>query len=136
MDAARMGMEPDWMRSMEPANATAMQHIAAIEAGTIVNTDENRQVGHYWLRNPALAPTELIRTAIENDIAKIQKFVADVEQGVIRPPGRERFTELLLIGIGGSALGPQLIDQALRQDGKGFRFISSTTPIRVALTGC
>lgn len=130
MDAARMGMEPDWMRSMEPANATAMQHIAAIEAGTIVNTDENRQVGHYWLRNPALAPTELIRTAIENDIAKIQKFVADVEQGVIRPPGRERFTELLLIGIGGSALGPQLIDQALRQDGKGIplHFLDNTDP--------
>lgn len=34
----------------------------------------------------------------------------------IRPPQSERFTQILSIGIGGSALGPQFVAEALAPD--------------------
>ena len=38
----------------------AFDAMDALEAGAIANPDENRMVGHYWLRAPELAPdTEL-----------------------------------------------------------------------------
>ncbi len=41
-----------------PAMKAALEAMAALEAGAIANPDEGRQVGHYWLRSPALAPPE------------------------------------------------------------------------------
>jgi glucose-6-phosphate isomerase len=40
------------------------KEMAALESGGIANPDENRMVGHYWLRNPAIAPSNDLRTAI------------------------------------------------------------------------
>ena len=37
-----------------------------LEHGAIANPDENRMVGHYWLRDSMLAPTQEIRDAIES----------------------------------------------------------------------
>ncbi|HGG57858.1 MAG TPA: glucose-6-phosphate isomerase, partial [Nannocystis exedens] len=34
----------------------ALEAMAKLEGGAIANPDENRRVGHYWLRNPDLAP--------------------------------------------------------------------------------
>lgn len=34
----------------------------------------------------------------------------------IRPPRKDRFTQILSIGIGGSALGPQFVAEALAPD--------------------
>ena len=34
----------------------ALAAMAALEAGSIANPDEDRAVGHYWLRSPDLAP--------------------------------------------------------------------------------
>jgi glucose-6-phosphate isomerase len=78
----------------------------ALEKGAIANPDEKRMVGHYWLRNPDLAPTPEIRDEIKRTIADIKAFSADVHQ-------RGQFKQLLLIGIGGSALGPQFVSRAL-----------------------
>lgn len=130
LDAGRAGLTEDWLASMEEASAAALRHVAGLEAGEIVNTDENRQVGHYWLRQSSLAPTEEIREAIEGDVSRIEAFVEAVRSGQIRPEHAPRFTSVLLIGIGGSALGPQLIDQALSAPGQGLpvRFLDNTDP--------
>src|ERR1051325_10651186 len=67
--------------------------------------DEKRMVGHYWLRNPALAPKPSIRKEIEETIAAIHAFSTQVHDGTVRG-ATGPFRNLLLIGIGGPALGP------------------------------
>ena len=69
-------------------------------------------VGHYWLRNPSLAPTPEIRSEIEETVARIKDFAAKIHAGEICGAGGT-FKNYLLIGIGGSALGPQFVAHAL-----------------------
>ena len=90
--------------------------IAELEAGGIANPDEGRQVGHYWLRAPELSPNSEIREQIERTQASILQFSRDILKGHIQTPHGENFSDLLLIGIGGSALGPQFIADALAEE--------------------
>jgi glucose-6-phosphate isomerase len=83
----------------------------ALEAGAIANPDEDRMVGHYWLRNPDLAP-QALRQEIKDTVASVKKFAAEVHQGAIKGAGG-KFKNVLIIGIGGSALGPQFVASAL-----------------------
>ena len=117
----------DEMKARADAAFTAMQEL---EAGAIANPDEKRMVGHYWLRNPGLAPNEELRSEIVNTNARIKKFAVDVHSGAIANADGERFTELLLIGIGGSALGPQFIAEALgtARDRLAIHFFDNTDP--------
>ena len=80
----------------------------ALEKGAIANPDEKRMVGHYWLRNPALAPTPEIRAEISKTVQNVKAFATEMHQ-------QGHFKHLLLIGIGGSALGPQFVSRALGQ---------------------
>lgn len=112
VDLSRMNVDDAFFALMEPKMQKAFADMAALEKGAIANPDENRMVGHYWLRNPALAPTPAIRTEIEETVAEIQRFAKKVHEGEIRGAGG-KFKNFLLIGIGGSALGPQFIANAL-----------------------
>jgi glucose-6-phosphate isomerase len=47
--------------AMVPRIQKVFTDLDALEKGAIANPDENRMVGHYWLRNPELAPTPEIR---------------------------------------------------------------------------
>src|SRR5207248_8281592 len=102
---------------MEAPMQKAFAAMNALEKGAIANPDENRMVGHYWLRDPALAPALSIRQEIEATVAKIKSFAATVHEGKVRGTNGP-FKNLLLIGIGGSALGPQFVTNALAQPGK------------------
>lgn len=93
-------------------NKKALADMAVLEAGAIANLDENRMVGHYWLRNPALAPTLEIRKETEDAILQIKTFSTKVHAGEIHGAGGA-FKNYLLIGIGGSALDPQFVANAL-----------------------
>ena len=57
LDLSRMNFGEDFFPSMEPRIQKAFAAMAELERGAIANPDENRMVGHYWLRNAALAPT-------------------------------------------------------------------------------
>jgi glucose-6-phosphate isomerase len=46
-------------------------------------------------------------------LASVKKFARGVHAGTVKPPKARRFTKLLVIGIGGSALGPQFVARAL-----------------------
>jgi glucose-6-phosphate isomerase len=59
-----------------------------------------------------LAPSAALRWDIEETNTRIKKFAADIHAGDIAP-SKGKFRYLLLIGIGGSALGPQFIASAL-----------------------
>ncbi len=101
---------------MAPAVGKAFEAMSELEKGAIANPDENRMVGHYWLRNPELAPDSGIRQAIEGMLAQTRKFAADIHSGAIQGRGG-KFANVLVVGIGGSALGPQFVANALGQPG-------------------
>ncbi len=113
VDISRMGFGDDFFNRMGPAISGAFDAMEALESGAIANPDENRRVGHYWLRAPELAPDEKIASEITATVDRVKRFASDVHAGRIAPPGRKRFENLLLLGIGGSALGPQFVADAL-----------------------
>jgi glucose-6-phosphate isomerase len=130
VDLSRMNVDDAFFAAMEPRIQKAFADMDALEQGAIANPDEKRMVGHYWLRNPALAPTAEIRQEIETTFAKIKEFAAKIHTGAIKAAGGE-FKNFLVIGIGGSALGPQFVGQALgnpRKDKLKPYFFDNTDP--------
>ena len=130
LDLSRMNVDDAFFSAMEPAIQKAFTAMAALEKGAIANPDENRMVGHYWLRNPALAPTVDIAGEIRRGVAQIHAFAAKIHQGVLKGAGGP-FKNFLLVGIGGSALGPQFVANALgdpRTDKLKPYFFDNTDP--------
>ncbi len=113
IDTSRMDIPSDYADSLAKETARAYAGIQAIEAGEIMNPDEGRMVGHYWLRNAELAPNEEIKKQITEPLNNLKAFAGNILGGEITNPKDERFESLLVIGIGGSALGPQFIYEAL-----------------------
>jgi len=113
IDISRMKFPDDFFGKMQPKIDKAFAAMRNLEAGGIANPDEKRMVGHYWLRKPALAPNAELRAEIEKTNAQIKKFAADVHSGKIKGGRGEKFQHVLSIGIGGSALGPEFIADAL-----------------------
>ncbi len=136
LDVSRMHFEDGNLMAMEPAVRRALEEMQALEKGAIANRDENRMVGHYWLRNPQLAPRSELAEAIEANIARIEHFAQAVSDGTLRGVGG-RFEKLLVIGIGGSALGPQFVSRALARENSGrpeLYFIDNTDPDGIDVT--
>ena len=130
LDYSLMGLPDGYLDSVAPQLDAAFDAMAALEAGAIANPDEGRQVGHYWLRAPELAPEPELSSAIQAALAQLEAFVADVHSGRVHGEGG-RFRHLLVIGIGGSALGPQFVAQALgrgEDDAMTVRFFDNTDP--------
>ena len=114
---------------LAPLLSEALRAMQNLENGAIANPDENRPVGHYWLRNHKLAPTVEIQNQISDTISSIKSFSAAVHQGQLLNPKGGVFTQILLIGIGGSALGPQFIADALdHKSGMKISFLDNTDP--------
>ena len=80
--------------------------------------------------NPEIAPTATIKQAIIETINDIEAFVRQVHTGVIKPPQAPRFTDIISIGIGGSALGPEFVAAALAPEFPplNIHFIDNSDP--------
>lgn len=130
LDISRMNFEEGFLDSFEGRIQEAYRAMAALERGDIANPDEKRMVGHYWLRTPELAPTKELEKEIVDTVVAIKRFAADVHAGRIAPAKGGRFKHLLVVGIGGSALGPQFVSQALRSpsDPLDLYFFDNTDP--------
>jgi glucose-6-phosphate isomerase len=130
IDISRMKFPDDFFDKKQPRIDKAFAAMRELESGAIANPDERRMVGHYWLRNPALAPNAQLRADIEETNKRIKKFAADVHAGKIVAEDGKRFQHILLIGIGGSALGPQFIADALgsSRDPMDIYFFDNTDP--------
>ena len=130
IDVSRMGLASDHDRAMTLAFAKAFRDMVELEGGAIANPDEKRMVGHYWLRAPELAPTPAITADIRTTLTRILVFADGVHRGRVRPDSEERFTDVLTIGIGGSALGPQFVAEALGSaaDRLTPHFLDNTDP--------
>ena len=130
LDIGRMHFPRGFFDEMEIKMQEAYREMAQLEAGAVANPDENRMVGHFWLRAPRLAPRPEIAREIEENIKAIKQFAAEVHQGKIRPRDGLVYKNFILIGIGGSALGPQFIMDALKPGTVALQpfFIDNTDP--------
>lgn len=131
LDISRMQFDAGYFDQLEPRMQKAFKAMDELVKGAIANPDEKRMVGHYWLRAPQLAPTPQIASEIETTLGRIKTFAADVHAGKIKPPTAGKFTQVLSIGIGGSALGPEFVAEALgdpRTDKMQVHFIDNTDP--------
>jgi glucose-6-phosphate isomerase len=130
IDVSRIHFAPGFFETMEPRMQAAFAAMAELEAGAIANPDEQRKVGHYWLRAPELAPDPATREAITGTLARIHAFADAVHAGRFRPERAARFDNVLVVGIGGSALGPELCAAALGSPGDRMRpfFLDNTDP--------
>jgi glucose-6-phosphate isomerase len=112
LDYSRIRFSNDFFQANEAKMQSAFKAMDALEAGSIANPDEGRQVGHYWLRNAELAPDSETQKAITEALETIDSIVEKVHSGSCAGESGA-FKHLLIIGIGGSALGPQFVADAL-----------------------
>jgi glucose-6-phosphate isomerase len=130
LDISRMAFDDGFFERMEPAMQRALAAMAELEKGAVANPDEGRMVGHYWLRNSALAPSPDLRKEIDDTVAQVSAFSRRVHAGELTTPAGERFQNILVIGIGGSALGPQFVADALSSPTDPMKpyFLDNTDP--------
>ncbi len=129
LDVSRVRFEESDLVNLLPRMEQALQAMQKLEAGSIANPDEKRMVGHYWLRSPELAPQPEITAEIQQTQAEITRFADRIHEAQISAHDGG-FQYLLVIGIGGSALGPQFVAQALGSpyDAMLPFFIDNTDP--------
>lgn len=123
LDLSHAGLVAADLEALRPALEQALVAMQKLEAGAIANADEDRMVGHYWLRAPGRAPESEMQEAIVDTVARIEAFAREIHTA-------GRFRKLVVCGIGGSALGPMLIADAF--DGPDARmsvdFLDNTDP--------
>jgi glucose-6-phosphate isomerase len=128
LDSSCMNFPEEYLQEMKPRIKEAFAAMQALENGEPANPDEKRMVGHYWLRDASRAPSKEISAEIEQTFEKIKEFGRAIKAGDLVSATGQLFTSFLLIGIGGSALGPQLICDVLGKSGLQASFLDNTDP--------
>jgi glucose-6-phosphate isomerase len=101
-------------------------------AGDKINVTENRAVLHTALRNLDGGPVEVdgtdVMPAVKEVLARLKDFAARVHSGEWKGHTGKKITDVVNIGIGGSDLGPVMVNEALRPyhiDGIRCHFVSN-----------
>lgn len=130
LDVSRMRFDEAFVEALQTKFNKAFKDMTALEGGSIANPDENRMVGHYWLRSPDLAPTPELQQEIVKTLEHIETFTQKVHTGEIHTSQGLKFTDIISIGIGGSALGPEFVAEALAPEFPplAIHFIDNTDP--------
>ncbi len=107
----------------------AVEYMQRMQGGEVLNRiegypSENRAVLHTATRDffDQQSPAKEASTLARKEVDKLKKFLSTIEG---------RFTDLVMIGIGGSDLGPHanvLALQAYKLPGRNFHFISNVDP--------
>src|SRR5688572_28494226 len=74
IDLSRTELDDAYLAKIDAQLKSAFKAMAELEGGAIANPDEKRMVGHYWLRNAALAPDREIQRQITQTISEIKRF--------------------------------------------------------------
>jgi glucose-6-phosphate isomerase len=106
LDVSRMRFADGFFERMAEPLERAFEAMDALERGAIANPDENRMVGHYWLRAPELATNQEIGRTIRKTIDDVKSFAAAVHAGEIRPPQAPRFAHRCRSELAGRHLAP------------------------------
>ncbi len=131
IDFSRMNVTEAQLGELKDKFASAAREMARLEAGAIKNPDEKRKVTHFTDR-------AAYRTAALFN--EVETFAAQVRSGELQGGTGKTFDALVVNGIGGSALGPQLLQFALngpywnemspaaRRGGLKVYFLDNTDP--------
>ncbi|MCI5209370.1 MAG: glucose-6-phosphate isomerase, partial [Candidatus Electrothrix sp. ATG2] len=118
--------------------ADLVEQFKAMKSGAVMNRiighdSEERQVLHTACRDifthQPLAPEETGHA--KEQLARLQKFLTDLDKGTITNQQGQPFTTMLQVGIGGSDLGPHALYLALErycQSGRKACFIANVDP--------
>ncbi len=130
LDWSRAGLARSTLAAFGPKLHAALDAMRALEGGVLANADEQRRVGHYWLRAPELAPDAAIGAEIEAAIASVVELAGRIHSGAVAPACGGLFQHAVIVGIGGSALGPQFVIDALAAPSPPLRlhFVDNTDP--------
>ncbi|GAB2589954.1 glucose-6-phosphate isomerase [Nitrincola alkalisediminis] len=127
LDLANEAKVDDWRRRMFQ--------------GDRINITEGRAVLHTALRNRTNTPVYVdgknVMPAVNNELARIKKFVNQVRRGEWRGYSGKRITDVVNLGIGGSDLGPRMVTQALKpyaDDRIRVHFVSNVDGVEIANT--
>ena len=105
--------------------------LEAIWSGSVVNKTESRQALHPALRAPKKS---FFPTSISNEVhvqrEKLFKVSESIRNGKLRSFSGEKYTSLLVLGIGGSDLGPRMAVKALSSLSRSINvsFVSNIDP--------
>jgi len=122
LDISKINFTSKEIKNLEEKFIDVFSSIKELENGAISNIDANRQVGHYWLRNPSISQSSNIGEEISADIDSISEFGKQILNGDIKNKNQQNYTDVLWIGIGGSGLGPLLITESLQKCSRGLTF--------------
>ena len=92
------------LAAMQPRFERAAREMIRLESGEIKNPDENRKVTHFSDR------IAYPRTGL---FGEVEKFAAGIRSEEIKGGTGKSFEAVVVNGIGGSALGPQLMQFAI-----------------------
>ena len=104
IDFSRMNIDAAQVESLQDKCTAAAEQMAAMEAGAIKNPDEKRRVSHFTDRM-TYRNTELFR--------EVEAFAEAIRKGELTSGSGKKFDAVVVNGIGGSALGPQLLQYAV-----------------------
>ncbi len=90
LDVSRMAFDEAFLVAKDADIRRALTRMAELEAGAIANPDEQRMVGHYWLRDAKRAPTAEIRREIDACRAAVKAFARSVHAGRVKPQRARR----------------------------------------------
>lgn len=125
MDWSQMDIPSPFLEQLKNQFDNVHNQMDLLEAGGIANPTEQRQVGHYWMRTPSLCKNSELKEQILSCQKTIKDFCKNVLDGKIQATNGRPFTNFWLVGIGGSALGPQLLDAAFYHNPKPLQFFVS-----------
>ena len=101
---AGMNFAENELIQMESRFVSVHAEMQKIEIGEIKNPDEGRKVTHFTDRSIYTGGSEF---------TEVEAFVEQIRTGTVRGATGEKFEAAVINGIGGSALGPQLVQMAI-----------------------
>ena len=104
LDISGMNLSDSDFAALDSKFATAHAEMKKIEAGEIKNQDEERQVTHF---------TDRIAYPGSAECKEVNDFAEALRSGTIKGVTGKKFEYAIINGIGGSALGPQLVQFAI-----------------------
>lgn len=104
LNVAGMNFTEKQLNDLKPKFRSAHAEMRKLEAGEIKNPDENRKVTHFTDR------AEYSNSELFNSV---EEFAEEVRQGKIKGSTGGKLEYVIINGIGGSALGPQLMQYAI-----------------------
>ena len=104
IDLAGMKFTEAQLAELAPRFDAVNDEMAKIEAGAIKNPDEHRKVTHF---------TDRAGYVESRLFAEVEAFAEDIHSGALKGGTGKRFDAVAVNGIGGSALGPQLMQFAI-----------------------